>query len=157
MESIKYPFSGSSKTESKNSTIFSNTKKDSNSNQITKNTIEFDLDVINSTLKGQDPTDPFTNYPKLNEDQLNNLLRLVSTSVVSIELKQEPTETTFLERLYLEEEELGKKIVGLNKGLQSDGFAEKVGEYQFELLSLQHSTMVAYRRILLMRIKDLTK
>ena len=66
-------------------------------------------------------------------------------------------ETTFMERLILEEKELGDKIVGLSKGLQSDGFAEKVGEYQFELLSLQHSTMVAYRRVLLMRIKDLSK
>lgn len=66
-------------------------------------------------------------------------------------------ETTFLERLILEEKELSEKIVGLNKGLQSDGFAEKVGEYQFELLSLQHSTMIAYRRVLNMRIKDLNQ
>ena len=64
-------------------------------------------------------------------------------------------ETTFLERLILEEEELGKKIVGLNKGLQSDGFAQKVGDYQFELLNLQHGAMITYRRVLTMRIKDL--
>lgn len=64
-------------------------------------------------------------------------------------------ETTFLERLINEEKELGEKIAGLNKGLHSDGFAEKVGDYQFELLSLQHSTMIAYRRVLNMRIKDL--
>jgi hypothetical protein len=63
--------------------------------------------------------------------------------------------TTFLERLILEEEELGKKIIGLNNGLYSDGFAEKVGEYQFNLLSLQHSAMISYRQILTMRIKDL--
>jgi hypothetical protein len=62
----------------------------------------------------------------------------------------------FLERLVNEEMELGKKIVGLNKGLQSDGFAEKVGNYQFELLNLQHGAMITYRRILNMRIKDLT-
>jgi len=62
----------------------------------------------------------------------------------------------FLERLINEEKELGEKIVGLNKGLQSDGFAQKVGEYQFDLLSLQHSTMLAYRRVLNIRIKDLT-
>ncbi len=68
-----------------------------------------------------------------------------------------PVETTFLERLINEEKELGEKIAGLNKGLSSDGFAKKVGDYQFELLSLQHSTMIAYRRILNMRIKDLTK
>ena len=64
-------------------------------------------------------------------------------------------ETTFLERLILEEEELGQKIAGLSKALNSDGFCEKAGEYQFELLGVQHSAMVAYRRILLLRIKDL--
>lgn len=64
---------------------------------------------------------------------------------------------TFLDRLIIEEEELGKKIVGLSKGLNSDGFAEKVGEYQFELLSIQHSSMISYRRILTMRIKDIQK
>lgn len=66
-------------------------------------------------------------------------------------------ETTFLERLILEEEELGKKLTGLSKGLNSDGFAEKVGDYQFELLSMQQSVMSAYRRILIMRIKDLQR
>ena len=64
-------------------------------------------------------------------------------------------ETTFLERLIQEEEELGKKITGLVNALNSDNFAEKVGMYQFELLSLQHSCMIAYRRILNMRINDL--
>lgn len=59
-----------------------------------------------------------------------------------------------LERLINEEKELGEKIVGLNKGLQSD--AQKVGDYQFELLFLQHGAMITYRRILIMRINDLT-
>ncbi len=63
----------------------------------------------------------------------------------------------FLERLINEEKELGEKIVGLYKGLQSDGFAQKVGDYQFELLNLQHGAMITYRRVLIMRIKDLTK
>ena len=53
--------------------------------------------------------------------------------------------------------QLGEKIGGLNKGLQSDGFAQKVGDYQFELLNLQHGAMITYRRVLIMRIKDLTK
>ena len=62
----------------------------------------------------------------------------------------------FLERLINEEKELGEKIVGLNKGLYSDGFAEKVGDLQFELLNLQHGAMITYRRVLIIRIKDLT-
>ena len=69
----------------------------------------------------------------------------------------EKKETTFLERLQTEEQELSEKLVGLNKGLMSDGFAEKVGNYQFELLSLQQTTMATYRRILRMRINDLMK
>ena len=68
-------------------------------------------------------------------------------------IKQNP----FLERLVNEEKELGEKIVGLNKGLMSDGFSEKVGMFQFELLNLQHSTMLSYRRILNIRINDLLK
>jgi hypothetical protein len=64
-------------------------------------------------------------------------------------------ETTFLDRLIIEEKELGEKIIGLNAGLNQPGFSEKVGDYQFELLALQHSTMIAYRRVLNMRIKDI--
>lgn len=64
-------------------------------------------------------------------------------------------ETTFLKRLILEEEDLGQKIEGLSKALNSYGFYEKVGDYQFELLGVQHSAMLSYRIILRMRIKDL--
>ena len=63
----------------------------------------------------------------------------------------------FLERLINEEKELGEKIAALNKALQSDGFSHKVGEYQFSLLFLQHSTMIAYRQVLILRIQDLKK
>lgn len=66
-------------------------------------------------------------------------------------------QNSFLERLIDEEKELGNKIVDLAKGLNSDGFAQKVGDYQFELLSLQHGAMLTYRRVLILRIKDLTK
>jgi hypothetical protein len=72
----------------------------------------------------------------------------------------------FLERLINEEKELGEKITGLTKALHSDGFSQKVGDYQYSflfylshqysLLSLQHSTMIAYRQVLIMRIADLT-
>jgi hypothetical protein len=62
---------------------------------------------------------------------------------------------TFLERLIQEEKELGIKIEGLIKAIESDRFVEKVGEYQFELLALQHTCMLSYRRVLNMRIKDL--
>ena len=66
-------------------------------------------------------------------------------------------ETTFLERLINEEKELAEKIVGLNEALFSDGFSEKVGGYQFDLLNLQHGAMITYRRVLIMRINNLKK
>lgn len=62
----------------------------------------------------------------------------------------------FLERLINEEKELGEKILGLSKALNSDRFADKVGKYQFELLNVQHGAMITYRRVLIMRIADLT-
>lgn len=68
-----------------------------------------------------------------------------------------PKKDAFLERLINEEKELGEKIVGLNKALYSDGFAKKVGDYQFELLNLQHGAMITYRRVLIMRIKHLVQ
>jgi hypothetical protein len=66
-------------------------------------------------------------------------------------------ETPFLQRLAVEEAILGDKIYSLNKVLNADGFAEKVGAYQFELLGLQHTARIMYRRILNMRISELTK
>jgi len=66
-------------------------------------------------------------------------------------------ESTFLERLIIEEEELGNKIVALNKALHSDGFSAKVGDHQFSLLALQHSAMICYRQILRLSINDLKK
>jgi len=70
-------------------------------------------------------------------------------------LVKKNNEDAFLERLINEEKELGEKIVALNKALNSDGFAVKVGLFQFELLNLQHGAMLTYRRVLIMRINDL--
>jgi hypothetical protein len=69
-------------------------------------------------------------------------------------MKKEEIEA-ILERLINEEIELGRKIVALNKALFSDRFSEKVGDYQFCLLNLQHGAMINYRRVLIMRIFDL--
>jgi hypothetical protein len=62
---------------------------------------------------------------------------------------------SFLDRLLFEEEELGKKITALNQAINKDGFNKIVGDYQFDLLCLQHSCMTSYRRVLTMRIQDL--
>ena len=60
-----------------------------------------------------------------------------------------------LDRMIIEERELNEKIFSLAVAIGSDGFCDKVGAYQFELLCAQHSTMIAYRRILNLRITDL--
>lgn len=65
------------------------------------------------------------------------------------------TQDTFLQRLIIEEEDLGTKLVALSTALESPGFSERVGKTQFDLLHLQRSAMATYRQILRMRIKDL--
>lgn len=60
-----------------------------------------------------------------------------------------------IERLELELSELDIKIGNLTAALHVPNFSEKVGDYQFELLGVQHSSMTAYRRVLNLRIKDL--
>ena len=85
------------------------------------------------------------------QEEWNALVKKYESAVLA---KQD----AFLERLINEEEELGEKIANLDKALQSDGFfAQKVGEYQFELLNLQRGAMITYRGVLIMRIKDLTE
>ena len=68
---------------------------------------------------------------------------------------KEDVEETFLDRLIKEEKELGEKIVGLAGALNKDNFNKVVGDYQFDLLGVQHSAMLAYRKVLIMRINDL--
>lgn len=64
-------------------------------------------------------------------------------------------ETTFIERLEKEAEELSEKITALGKALDSDGFATKVGGYQYDLLQVQSYAMSTYHNILLTRLTDL--
>lgn len=66
-------------------------------------------------------------------------------------------QNVFLERLINEEKELGEKISGFKEGLRSDGSYVKFSDYHFKLLDLQYCAMVNYRRVLVMRIEDLTK
>jgi hypothetical protein len=65
------------------------------------------------------------------------------------------TQDAFLQRLIIEEEDLGTKLVALATALESPGFSERVGNTQFDLLNIQRSAMATYRQVLRMRIKDL--
>lgn len=71
------------------------------------------------------------------------------------ELKKPSKEETFLDRFIREEQELGEKIINLTKALNSEGFQEKVGTYQYNLLIIQQAAMVAYKHTLTMRIQAL--
>jgi len=62
---------------------------------------------------------------------------------------------TPLERMEIELDELNTKIEKLSSALGSDGFIEKVGEYQYNLMVTQYHTMAAYRGVLILRINDL--
>jgi hypothetical protein len=94
----------------------------------------------------------YLDSPNKNHDDYDNY---ISWSPKDVFERYYNSVDTFLERLVLEEKEIGEKIVALNNGLMSNGFSEKVGMTQFELLALQHSTMMSYRRVLIMRINDL--
>lgn len=71
--------------------------------------------------------------------------------------EKEGQKLSFLQRLEDEEANLGSKIYGLSKALAEDGFHEKVGAYQYDLLSVQHSAMLAYRKVLIMRIENIRR
>jgi len=64
-------------------------------------------------------------------------------------------ETTFLDRLISEEQELNIKVEKLYEFITAEGAEEKVGEEQYALLLVQYSTMKAYRDVLLIRIHKL--
>jgi hypothetical protein len=62
---------------------------------------------------------------------------------------------TPLQRLVIEERELGEKCEALDKALNSENFSAKVGQWQFEQMKLQYNHMISYRRILNKRIRNL--
>ena len=63
---------------------------------------------------------------------------------------------TPLQRLVIEERELGEKCEALDKALNSENFSAKVGQWQFEQMKLQYNHMISYRKILNKRIKNLS-
>jgi len=60
-----------------------------------------------------------------------------------------------LERLVKEELELCEKIAALLRFIYQDQCEEEIGTHSYELLSLQQTTMLAYRQVLSLRIKDM--
>jgi hypothetical protein len=69
------------------------------------------------------------------------------------EMFSTPEVTTYKERLTKEYDDLMTKTDALSAGLIAEGFLEKVGQAQFDLLKEQLFVMVQYREILDKRIK----
>lgn len=65
---------------------------------------------------------------------------------------QSPTsENSRVERLENEFVEVARRLHRLRKALDTDGFAEKVGPEQYDLLRRQHDAMHQYRNIVALR------
>ena len=65
------------------------------------------------------------------------------------------TNSTFESRLIDEYKQLGDRLGKLNTALNRDGFKEKVGEKQYNLMCLQDNAMTNYWNALRDRIDDL--
>ena len=70
-------------------------------------------------------------------------------------LQEKNKPTTFQDRLIEEYKELGDKLGKLNTALDKEGFKEKVGENQYNLMCIQDSAMTNYWNTLRERMEDL--
>jgi hypothetical protein len=50
--------------------------------------IEYDLVKIEKVLNNQDPTDDFSDFPKLEQNQLKKLLKVVTHNIVEIKYEE---------------------------------------------------------------------
>ena len=65
------------------------------------------------------------------------------------------TNSTFESRMIEEYNQLGDKLSKLNTALNKNGFKEKVGEKQYNMMCLQYKAMTEYWNILRDRMTDL--
>lgn len=63
--------------------------------------------------------------------------------------------STFKDRMIQEYSELGDRLDKLNNALNKDGFKDKVGEKQYNLMCIQDRVMTEYWNVLRDRMKDL--
>ena len=61
----------------------------------------------------------------------------------------------YQKELLIEFNELKKKLDSLNTNLTTDGYCEKVGDYQFKLMKKQSLGMEMYYNALSERLKDI--
>lgn len=66
-------------------------------------------------------------------------------------MKESPASNSRVERLEDEFVEVASRLHRLRKALNTDGFREKVGPEQYDLLHQQHEAMHQYRGILALR------
>lgn len=61
----------------------------------------------------------------------------------------------FKKRMLDEYKELRDRFLKLDKALSSEGFAEKVGPFQYNMMILQYHGMASYMSALKLRLDDL--
>ena len=61
----------------------------------------------------------------------------------------------YQKELLIEFNELKKRLDSLNTNLSTDGYCEKVGDYQFKLMKKQSLGMAMYYNALSERLKDI--
>ena len=61
----------------------------------------------------------------------------------------------YQKELLIEFNELKKRLDSLNTNLSTDGYCEKVGDYQFKLMKKQSLGMETYYNALSERLKDI--
>lgn len=84
MKSIKYPFVWGKQDYPypEGGIIMKNT----NDNDVTR--IEYDVEFLMNVLDGKDPLLDFSNFPKLNREQVLKLLGVVTLNIVEITLEK---------------------------------------------------------------------
>lgn len=75
---MKYPFSQNKKDYPDNSIII----KENHDNEYWM--IEYDVEQIHNSLENKNPTEDFSNFPKINEQQLKEILSLITRNIVEI-------------------------------------------------------------------------
>lgn len=75
---MKYPFSQNKKDYPDNSIII----KENYDNEYWM--IEYDVEQIHNSLKNKNPTEDFSNFPKINKEQLIKLILLITHNIVEI-------------------------------------------------------------------------
>lgn len=83
MKSTIFPFSQNRKHYPEGSLIIKEVFPQENKYSV----IEYDAERILKTLNNEDPTEDFSEFPKITKEQLFSFLKLVTTNIVEVTLE----------------------------------------------------------------------